>query len=238
MTAPRYRQLADSLRGDIASGRYPVGSALPTEEQLCRAHGVSRHTAREALRVLGEAGLVKRRRRAGTTVAAKPSPPAFVQPLGDLDALLQYARDARLTISRTEQRALSEAEARAMGAEPEPPWLVIQGVRRAGSEPLALSTIHVLGAFASIAPELKRWEGAVQELLAREFGLQVERIEQEIGAEALSPAHARRLAVVKGSAALRTRRRYYDREGRLVLASDTLHPASRFTYAMTYRRGG
>ena len=65
MSQPRYRQLADALRADIASGRYPVGGQLPPEFELCEIYDVSRHTARDALRLLFEAGLVERRRGVG-----------------------------------------------------------------------------------------------------------------------------------------------------------------------------
>ena len=58
MSQPRYRQLADTLRADIASGRYPVGgqlppgSALPREADLAARFGVSLITVRQALRDL------------------------------------------------------------------------------------------------------------------------------------------------------------------------------------------
>ena len=47
---PRYLQLADQLRGDIAAGVFPDG--FPTENALCTRFGVSRFTVREALRAL------------------------------------------------------------------------------------------------------------------------------------------------------------------------------------------
>ncbi|MFN7236834.1 MAG: GntR family transcriptional regulator, partial [Brevundimonas sp.] len=66
MASPRYRQLAETLRAAIARGDFPVGSQLPPELELAQTHGVSRHTARDAIRLLSEAGLIARRRGAGT----------------------------------------------------------------------------------------------------------------------------------------------------------------------------
>ena len=71
---PRYHVLADGLRKEILSGRYPVGAQLPTELEICRTEGVSRHTARDALRILIDEGLVERRQGAGTKVIAAQRP--------------------------------------------------------------------------------------------------------------------------------------------------------------------
>lgn len=71
---PRYIVVADALTADIAKGRYPVGSTLPTEHELCEMFNVSRFTVREALRRLRDASLVTRKPRAGTTVIASHRP--------------------------------------------------------------------------------------------------------------------------------------------------------------------
>ncbi len=68
---PRYLLLAQDLIQDIDTGRYPVGSLLPTELELCEQFGVSRHTVREAVRRLREMGLVTRHQGIGTRVKAK-----------------------------------------------------------------------------------------------------------------------------------------------------------------------
>lgn len=238
MSEPRYRRLAAELRTAIADGRFAVGAQLPPEVELQRLHGVSRHTVRDAIRLLREAGLVERRRGAGTTVTAAAAPRAFVQPLGGVGELLQYARDARLELAGAETRALIAEEARRVGAEEPGPWLVLEGVRHTAEGPVASTVIYVTPRFTDVAARVAAWPGAVQELIAEAYGVEVRRIAQTITAETLSAADARRLDVERGEAALRTLRRYLDAEGALILASDSLHPARRFGYAMSYVRGG
>ncbi len=230
MAAPRYRQLADTLRAAIACGDYPVGGQLPPELELAQTHAVSRHTARDAIRLLTEAGLIERRRGAGTTVIASASPQAYVQPLGGVDELLQYAHTARLKLLAQEQRRLSEAEVQRIGGDVDRTWLVVDGLRIADALPLALSRIYV--------PQPTPAAGqSVHALLDERFGAAAGRIDQEITAEILSPNDAKMLKVEPGSAALRTLRRYHDDDA-LILASDSLHPGGRFVYAMRYRREG
>jgi GntR family transcriptional regulator len=238
MKQPRYRELAETLMNAIASGRYPVGSQLPPEFELCEQYGVSRHTARDALRLLYDAGLVERRRGVGTTVIRASGAPAFVQPLGGVAELMQYARDARLEVRSAGLRKLDRAEVDRLGVGSDEPWLVVSGLRRNAGKPFALSQIYVAPVYADVAPELRDWDGAIQELIARDFGVIVHRIEQEITAVTLDADEARLLKADRGGPALRTLRRYFDRTGGLMLASDTTHPAARFVYAMSYRRDG
>ena len=75
-TAPR-GSLSDwltrQLRGAVADGRLPVGSALPASRVLAAELGVSRGVVTEAYQRLAEEGHVAGRGRAGTRVVAAPS---------------------------------------------------------------------------------------------------------------------------------------------------------------------
>lgn len=235
MAAPRYRELAQTLRDAIQRGDYPVGEQLPPELALAERHGVSRHTAREAIRTLTEAGLIARRRGAGTTVIAQTAVKAYVQPLGGVEDLLQYAQDARLVVRTKEQRSLRRDESERIGAGGEATWLIIDGLRVANGVALASSCIYVAPPFTEVAEDLGEGR-SVHALLDERFGVAAGRIDQEITAERLEAEAARALGVEPGEAALRTLRRYYDDGGALILASDSLHPGGRFVYAMRYRR--
>ena len=56
---PIYRQIADHLRAGIREGRYPEGTPLPSETQLAEMYDVTRMTARQAVDVLKNEGLVR-----------------------------------------------------------------------------------------------------------------------------------------------------------------------------------
>jgi len=55
---PPYRQIADILRRRIESGRYQPDTRIPTESELIEAFEVARTTARRAIAVLREEGLI------------------------------------------------------------------------------------------------------------------------------------------------------------------------------------
>lgn len=57
-TAPVYQRIAAALRGRILVGELPPDARLPTEQELATEHGVTRATARQAVQVLINEGLV------------------------------------------------------------------------------------------------------------------------------------------------------------------------------------
>ncbi|HEY2261978.1 MAG TPA: winged helix-turn-helix domain-containing protein [Streptosporangiaceae bacterium] len=55
---PASRRIADKLRRSIESGDLAPGAQLPSERQLAATYGTARNTAREAIRLLADSGLV------------------------------------------------------------------------------------------------------------------------------------------------------------------------------------
>jgi DNA-binding GntR family transcriptional regulator len=236
MTTPAYRKIADALRRRITNGKYPPGSLLPTEHELCAAFDISRHTARDALRILTDEGLIERRRGAGSIVSAIARG-GFTQSLTSLEDLLQYARDAKLQILGLTPVKRHTAEMSALTLDPRVHWTRIDGFRGDATRPIALTTIYVRSALCPPANEIESWPGALNELIAQGSGVRTARIDQRINAVTLSPSEARRLCEADGAAALRTVRLYLDSKGDVFQASMSLHPGERFTYAMTLESG-
>src|SRR3954468_11849523 len=67
---PLFDQVVGQLRDQITSGRWPVGSRIPTEPELVEQLGVARNTVREAVRALAHNGLLDIRQGSGTYVVA------------------------------------------------------------------------------------------------------------------------------------------------------------------------
>jgi DNA-binding GntR family transcriptional regulator len=68
-----YVQVADDLAAQIASGKLPVGSRLPSEQELASEYGTAKMTIRRALEVLRQRGLIRTLHgRGSVVVAAEP----------------------------------------------------------------------------------------------------------------------------------------------------------------------
>ena len=69
---PLYEQIAAVLAARIGDGTYPARRRIPSEADICTEFDVSRPTARAAIRLLVERGLVVTVRGKGSFVADQP----------------------------------------------------------------------------------------------------------------------------------------------------------------------
>jgi DNA-binding GntR family transcriptional regulator len=240
MSQPRYLALAGELARAIAKGRHPVGTQLPTETDLCAAHGVSRFTVRAALKSLQEQGYVTRRQGSGTQVVAAAPGAGYMQQLGSIEDILQYARDTRLELGPPERVRARGALAELLGCASGREWLAFSGLRRPARGATAICTTEIWldAAFAALAPKIGKRRQAINQLVEQAFGHPTVEIRQEISATVLDATQAAWLGAAVDQPALRVLRRYLGPGGRVFEASVSVHPADRFAYAMRLRREG
>lgn len=237
MKQHRYEQIAKALKGRITSGDIPVGQSLPTEATLCKKYGVSRYTAREALRQLRDAGLIRRRPRAGSTVTAASASTAFSLPLSSAADLFRYATDTRFVIEKRERIKAAGEDLAALECRRAQEWIKLTGVRRKPGikTPICLISVYLNIALAGLEKRIPRSAGVIYPLVEKELGVRIAWIGQRIEAVPLAPADAARLDSAPGCG-LRVRRYYYDGTDRLLEMSDSLHAADQFAYEMRLQR--
>jgi GntR family transcriptional regulator len=236
--APRYQQVADDLTKRIGTGKYPVGGYLPTEMELCEQYSISRHTVREALRGLRDAGLISRRRRIGTEVVARTPKASYRQPTNSIGDLLQYAEETQLSILETKHVVCDAALAEMLECREGTRWLRVNSLRAVPGDarPVCMTTAYLDLRLPDLEKNLEALTGPISAMLERVYGIRIARIEQSIQAVRLGKRQAKLLRALDGGPALRAIRRYYDRQGRLIELSNAIHPGDRFTYVTSLVR--
>jgi len=136
---PLYHQIFLALRDEILSGARGFGSAMPTEQELGAAYGVSRITARRALADLAEQGLVERRRRIGTHVAFRaPCLPIDGQIDSAVESLIAFGRGTRVQVIEMGVVEASASVATQLALEPGTPVLRAVRLRSSADGPLGV----------------------------------------------------------------------------------------------------
>ena len=235
---PLYLQVVRALKDEIVSGVHPVGSQLPTEEELCERFSVSRYTVREALRRLREDGLVSSRQGAGTTVVPPRPTDSFVHEVMSINDLVAFATDVRFEIDAIEMIEIDDKLSVRTGIASGEQWLSVRGLRHTeGSElPVCWTEVYINREFAAIGRLLQRHRGPIFHLIEDLFGQSIVEVHQEIAAALISPELAGGLKVKAGTTALEVQRTYKLAGSKIAQVAINTHPASRFRHAMTMRR--
>ena len=136
---PAYAQMADILKAAISRGDYPPGSRLPAESALAKAFGVSAMTARQAVSVLEEGGLVRRVQGSGTYVR-KVGVAASNFGLESWSAVFSDQENLKVRIVKASVKKTPGAEREVLGLKPEQPVIVVERIILHRDQPF---TLHV-----------------------------------------------------------------------------------------------
>lgn len=229
---PRYMQLRETLAAEIDAGDHPVGARFPTDLELCRRFGVSRHTVREALRTLQDQGRLVRQRGSGTVVAEVNRRPLYSHTLQSLTELGAYAAETHFEKLSEGVVVLRPILADLLGAEVGSKWLRLAGLRRVAEEPrpIGWTEIFIAEPFIGARARLVAGPEPHYDQVCREFGLVMTQIEQQVSAVAVPSDIAASLEADAASPALVVRRRYVEKGGSTFEISLSIYPADRYAY--------
>jgi len=231
-------ELRQTLAAEIAAGVFAVGAKFPTEYELCDRFDVSRHTVREALRALEDQGLLARQAGLGTTVLAHTPATQYTSTLDSLGGLHDYATETAFEKQNEGFVTIRGGLAEILGREPGERWLRFAGLRRMVTDGRAIcwTEIFVAETYSAERGKLVSAEAPVYETIAREFGLEIQQVEQRISALAMPPEIAKALDVEPDKPALMTRRRYFAGGDMPFEISLSIHPGDRYAYTQRLHR--
>ena len=230
---PRYLALAEEIGRAIGEGAFAVGSLLPSEAELCARHSVSRHTVREATRVLQELGLVARHQGLGTRIQSAKAPSRYVLAMDAIPDLWEYVKNTELKVVRRKLVKARDALTPLPGADPADTWRLLEAVRYVKSgEPIAWKQLYIDSRYDAVAAEIGKRTVPIYSLIEQRYGIKTEKVRQEISAVAIRAEGARALKVKAGSSGLAILRHYVDSDERVFEVTLSVYPANRFRYSV------
>jgi GntR family transcriptional regulator len=230
-----YLRVLEALRQDVLA--LAPGSVAPSESELAARHGVSRMTARNAVLVLRQEGLLYVERGRGVFVARRKldlhGTPA---PLGFTEMARRHGLTPASRLLRFDRGHADAALAQRLGLEDGAPVFFVERLRLADGTPMA----HELTAVpVAICPTLFRRNLAADSLyriLVDDHGHALGGYAEEVEAGAAGRTMARLFRVTPSDPVLIARRVVYDRRGRPVEWTLGTYRADR--YRASYRTGG
>lgn len=224
-----YLEVADKIKEDIFSGKYPVGTMLPSETELEELFEVSKITVRKAIELLAADEYVEKKSGKGTTVLSE-------RPYNKLSKAISFTQileNSNLAVEKTildvKKVVLSEKDS---------------AFKYFGSEAICFQRMYLLAGkpyiyFKHYLPTgLKRvtkkdLENDSLYRILYQNGLDIERFMDDFLAIALS-SEEQELLQTNEKIALKRIRKSYDYEQNIIEYSEALYNTAEHAYQIEY----
>jgi GntR family transcriptional regulator, N-acetylglucosamine utilization regulator len=211
---PLYLQLKAVLLERIRSGQWKPNDRLPTEDELGLEFGVSKITVRQAVRILAQAGFVRREQGRGTFVGDNQIRfgPRLLNSFTDEMRETGMQPGSRVLEQKIVPATTELAEKLHLAAGAE--VFLLHRLRLAGGEPMGLQTVYVPYQLVPGITEIDFGVASLYETLERRYGAAPDHASQKHFATLADRKQARLLKIKEGSPLLSGERLTFLRGGR------------------------
>jgi GntR family transcriptional regulator len=249
-SAPITHQITGDIRAKIEDGTYGPGALLPSEPELAQKYGVSRQTARSALKALEQEGLIVVQSTRGRTVRNRP-------PLRRVSSTRRHAdhRQSGKPEFDTEAVAQGQIPSRRMlmvGRGPVPADIASWLGAEAGQEVVIRKRLQLLDGIPAVistsyyplwVADGTRLESADAlpegpDNLIEQLGHRFTHVQELLRARMPTPDELRMLELTPGVPVVQVLHIDYDPDGRTLQVADDLYAADRHEFAFEWSEPG
>ena len=215
-----YMRIYYQLIDDIMTGKYNVGDAIPTQNELAERFGVSRVTVREAIKELIRRNVLSATKGKGTFVMATPSAFGSFERT-DGSSKTRYVNFGKKIKSKVIDISVVPAD-RQLAAElmiPEYTLLTrIRRIRLSGENPACLDDAYIVNRYVEnidfYNEDLET--GSLYDLLRDKASIVFVYMEEKMRAMSCTAEVAQYLQIMPGEPVLNIRRRSFDQYGKVI----------------------
>jgi GntR family transcriptional regulator len=234
--SPKYLQIYNNLKTLIDEGELKPGDEIPSEREYAEALSVSRMTVRSAISNLVREGLLSRHQGRNTRVSSSKldkNASGFMSFSEDMETrgLVPSSKVIRFSEEVADVTITSQLHI-PTGSR----TIVLQRIRFANEEPMALETVHLpYNRFHNLL-SLDMSNRSLYQTLESQFNCHPESAEESMEAVLLSSNEADLLGVPKGNPALLTKRITRDSDGIVIEIGHCLYRADRYRVILSRMR--
>ncbi|MEF8721284.1 MULTISPECIES: GntR family transcriptional regulator [Candidatus Accumulibacter] len=197
--SPLYRQIKQLIMGNLESGEWGPGDAIPSESELAGRFGVSQGTVRKAIDEMAAENLLVRQQGKGTFVATHKDPGSafrFLRLVAN-DGVPQVSQSIPLECWRAKA---GPDVARTLALEPGAPITILRRLLKLGDEPVVFDEIYLSSElFPDLTLEVVRAGESLYGLFESRYGVCMVRADERLRAVAADRVSAELLKVAEGS---------------------------------------
>lgn len=233
MKEPVYIQVAKAIEAKINDGIYKIKERLPSERDLAKIYEVSRMTARQAVLVLEEKGIVYKEAGSGTYVQApsfqQNNVKSFTKTVGDMGysvstKILELSRITSLT-----------KIAKLMEVPEDTQFYKVKRLRLGNNIPMALEVLYIPIQHCEGLDEYNL-EASLYELLESKYDIKVSKVSYKMEAVIANPIYTKLLELKKSTALLKVSGISIDHNGKNLMYEESLYRSDLYNYHVDINR--
>ena len=228
---PRYYEIEQALRARVAA-LHP-GDVLPSDAELCEEFGVSRMTARNAMQMLAQEGIVQRIPGRGTFVAEQPVHRQAGSLISFSDEMRRKGRRPSSKVLRRRLRAGTTEERAQLALDEDSEVLELVRLRLADEEPIAIEASSFAPRLADVLTGADLETGSLFDALVG-AGRVPTAGRAALGAGPAKADDAKHLGIQRGSPLLVERRLIFDQAGRPLELTESRYAADRYWLEVSF----
>lgn len=230
-----YIQLLEIVRKKIESGEWPVGSQIPTEEELCKMFSVSRATVRSAILELVRQGYLKRQQGKGTFIfknivsAGLPMLISFRE--------LMFEEGLAFTtnvLARTVMMPVDDLDAK-LDIPPDKHIIYIKRLHLIDNEPILLQESYIPYHICPLLLEDDIEHNSLFDIFEKNYGIKITKIKNHIEITYVNLNESRLLNLSEGSASILLTQYFYSGDT-LIMYSRSIKKPDRFQFLIELER--
>lgn len=233
---PLYYRLSLLMKERMRAGLWPEGTAIPGELQLCREFRTSRGTVAQAIALLVEQGLLRRRRGSGTFVERVERVSGNVKLDGPVRDYFYQGIPIRVANVARDVLSASPSVAERLGLGPGETVVRFRRLRTVSGSPLSYAVNYLPREVGlRIAPPKLRRQSLL-DTLERDLGFALGPLRQTIEVAVADTEVAEALRVPLLTPTLLIQMELRTAEGRLIDVGQTYFRADRYRYTVEFPR--
>jgi GntR family transcriptional regulator len=223
------------LHREIMNGNLRPGDRVPSENELSEEHGLSRMTARKAISMLTEKGLVRREKGKGTFVS-RPRMDGGLFLIPDLhDEIRMQGLSTDVSLLGVRVVPAGKVPASKLGIRKGEKVIYLERILEGGGEPLVLDRKYILLDRSQPLLESELGHGSTEDLFADNPDMAPVRADLELSATTLSAREAQLMGGRKGAPAFCMKQLIFAANDKRVVWGWLIYRGDRFSFESSSR---
>ena len=230
-----YRQLLVIIRNKIESGEWPLGTQIPTEEELCKTYDVSKATVRSAVLDLVRQGYLMRQQGKGTFIC-KSSVSEGISMHTSLKELMfedEYSFDTKV-LAHTVMMPIDDLDLK-LDISTDKHVILIKRLRLIEDEPILVQETYLPYHVCPLLLEENLEKDSLFEIIERKYGIKITKAKNFIDITFLNLNESMLLGLNEGATALLLQQ-YFHSGDTLIMYTRSVKKIDRINFHMEFER--